>query len=86
MNLQYFPMDRQLCHIEIESCKFQEYKYFLYTFNWPTRLMRKFYQTHCDPMWLFLVKKNSYIIVIVHYVFDNAKYIYYTALMSQCVG
>lgn len=21
MNLQYFPMDRQLCHIEIESCK-----------------------------------------------------------------
>lgn len=22
MNLQYFPMDRQLCHIEIESCKF----------------------------------------------------------------
>jgi hypothetical protein len=23
MNLQYFPMDRQLCHIEIESCKYQ---------------------------------------------------------------
>lgn len=22
MNLQYFPMDRQLCHIEIESCKY----------------------------------------------------------------
>ena len=21
MNLQYFPMDRQLCYIEIESCK-----------------------------------------------------------------
>jgi len=24
MNLQYFPMDRQLCHIEIESCKYIE--------------------------------------------------------------
>lgn len=23
MNLQYFPMDRQLCHIEIESCKYR---------------------------------------------------------------
>lgn len=23
MNLQYFPMDRQLCHIEIESCKYE---------------------------------------------------------------
>lgn len=23
MNLQYFPMDRQLCTIEIESCKFE---------------------------------------------------------------
>lgn len=22
MGLQYFPMDRQLCHIEIESCKY----------------------------------------------------------------
>lgn len=22
MNLQYFPMDRQLCHIEIESCEY----------------------------------------------------------------
>lgn len=22
MDLQYFPMDRQLCNIEIESCKF----------------------------------------------------------------
>ena len=22
MNLQYFPMDRQLCSIEIESCKY----------------------------------------------------------------
>jgi hypothetical protein len=22
MNLQYFPLDRQLCYIEIESCKF----------------------------------------------------------------
>lgn len=22
MNLQYFPMDRQLCNIEIESCKY----------------------------------------------------------------
>ncbi len=21
MNLQYFPLDRQLCYIEIESCK-----------------------------------------------------------------
>lgn len=25
MNLQYFPMDRQLCHIEIESCKYATY-------------------------------------------------------------
>lgn len=25
MNLQYFPMDRQLCTIEIESCKFENY-------------------------------------------------------------
>lgn len=25
MNLQYFPMDRQLCHIEIESCKYSWY-------------------------------------------------------------
>lgn len=24
MNLQYFPMDRQLCNIEIESCKYRE--------------------------------------------------------------
>lgn len=23
MNLQYFPMDRQLCHIEIESCEYR---------------------------------------------------------------
>ena len=22
MNLQYFPMDRQLCYIEIESCEY----------------------------------------------------------------
>ena len=25
MNLQYFPMDRQLCYIEIESCKYNLY-------------------------------------------------------------
>lgn len=29
MNLQYFPMDRQLCHIEIESCKYFS-SHFLY--------------------------------------------------------
>jgi len=38
MNLQYFPMDRQLCHIEIESCKFQEYKYFYTLFTYPLSL------------------------------------------------
>lgn len=26
MNLQYFPMDRQLCHIEIESCEYHSHK------------------------------------------------------------
>lgn len=26
MNLRYFPMDRQMCTIEIESCKFQKTK------------------------------------------------------------
>ena len=24
MDLQYFPMDRQLCYIEIESCKYKQ--------------------------------------------------------------
>lgn len=38
MNLQYFPMDRQLCHIEIESCKFQEYKYLYTLFTDPLSL------------------------------------------------
>ena len=26
MNLQYFPMDRQLCYIEIESCEYSTAK------------------------------------------------------------
>ena len=29
MNLQYFPMDRQLCTIEVESCKYYYYCYSL---------------------------------------------------------
>ena len=29
MNLQYFPMDRQLCHIEIESCKYLDNDFYL---------------------------------------------------------
>lgn len=33
MNLQYFPMDRQLCHIEIESCKFVIDLYYFYIMN-----------------------------------------------------
>lgn len=41
MNLQYFPMDRQLCHIEIESCKclcvstlYDAYFIILYIIGW----------------------------------------------------
>lgn len=34
MNLQYFPMDRQLCHIEIESCEYPLINIFYFIFTY----------------------------------------------------
>lgn len=46
MNLEYFPMDRQLCHIEIESCKYSYlHKNFFFRFlfhnYWKTEVVFK---------------------------------------------
>lgn len=67
MNLQYFPMDRQLCHIEIESCKFifshflsftfaKQYKIFTKIYE-NTSSFRIFYESYFNKLWIFCERK-----------------------------